>query len=932
PLFVAKARERFAATPFMRFQAFDLERDPREQGLEPAAFDIVIASNVVHATADLRRTLARIRGLLAPGGVLAMLEVTAPQRWFDLTVGLTEGWWAFSDTELRPDYATLPRERWFSLLAECGFDSLAALPEGDPRGALALQSMLLARAAPQARHWLLLADRGGVAASLAAKLRERGDTCTLASAGDDVAPDYRRLLAELRAAGRPVSGALHAWSLDGPDHGVVSATLLAQALVSEDPAPRLWIVSRGGQQADAADAVLDPLQAPVWGFAKALALEHPELRCVCCDLDPAAPAHEIDALLNELHEPGTETQVAWRGGERRVARLGHVRRAPKAAAPRPPAYRLVPATAGSFERFELQALERRAPGPGEVEIAVEATGLNFKDLLNVLGMYPGDPGPLGGECAGRVSAVGAGVTHLRVGDAVLAAAGGSFASHVIARAAFVQPRPSGMSAEEGASFAIPFLTAQFCLGHLAGLQAGESVLIHAAAGGVGMAAVRLAQRAGAEVFATAGSASKRELLREMGVAQVFDSRSPAFADAVLQATAGRGVDVVLNSLSGELIDASFRAIARGGRFVEIGKRGIKTPQWVESLDRQLRYFVVDWGETGERDPALIGDMLARLVDELRAGRLQPLPRHVFGLDEAERAFRFMAQARQHGKIVVRHGAPAPLAIRRDGSYLVTGGLSGLGPVVARWLAERGAGRLVLIGRRGVTPEVAPLLDVLRAMGTTVVAEAIDVSDAAALAALLARIRHDGPPLRGVVHSAGVLADAGLLQQDAERFARVFAPKVQGGQLLDTLTRSDPLDFFVLFSSIAAVLGSRGQANHSAANAFLDLLARERRSRGVPGLSINWGAWTDVGAAVDRGVTERIAAQGIGAVTPSQGLLALERLLAQEHAQVAVLPIDWKRYIDQAWQGATPAFLAEIANVAKTAAAATTTAARPAQLR
>lgn len=966
PLFVARARERFGAHPFMRFQVFDLEREPQAQGLEPASFDFVIASNVIHATADLRRTLGRVRQLLVPGGALAMLEVTAAQRWFDLTVGLTEGWWAFTDNDLRPEYATMPRERWCALLAACGFDSVTALPEGDGlAGARALQSMLLARAAPSAsavapRDWLLLTDDGGVVDSLAARLRARGDRCTLVRAGDAYAArddevairpgeagDYRRLLSDLRASGRRLHGALCGWPLDAaawdrmtPEAlsraqaaGTVSAMLLAQAAVAETPAPRLWFVSRGGQQCDVHDSPLAPAQAPIWGLGKAIALEHPELRCVCCDLDPAMPASEVDALSAELEEPGTESQVAWRNGERRVARLARLRSdSIVPVAHRPPAYRLAPSTTGSLDGFDLQPLDRRAPGHGEVEIAVEATGLNFKDVLNVLGMYPGNPGPLGGECAGRVVAVGPGVTRVRVGDDVMAVASGSFASHVIARSEFVQLRPAGMSAEEGASFPIPFVTAEFCLGHLARIQAGERVLIHAAAGGVGMAAVRLAQRAGADVFATAGSPAKRELLRAMGVRHVFDSRSAAFATGILSATNGDGVDVVLNSLSGELIEASFGVLSRGGRFVEIGKRGIKTPEWVESLDRALRYFVVDWGDAGEQDPALIGGMLERLVDDLGQGRLQTLPRHVFAIDETDRAFRFMAQARHHGKIVVRHRAHQPAAVRRDGTYLVTGGLSGLGPVVARWLAERGAGRLVLIGRRGATPDVAPALDLLRALGTTVVAESVDVSDGAALAALLARIRSEGPPLRGVVHSAGALDDASLLQQDPGRFARVFAAKVHGGYLLDTLTRGDSLDFFVLFSSIASVLGSRGQSNHSAANAFLDLLARERHSRGLPGLSINWGAWTDVGAAVQRGVTERIGALGLGALTPSQGLLAMERLLAQDRAQAAVLIVDWKQYLAQAGQGGPPAFLSAMASQSEPASAPARFAAPQSDLR
>jgi NADPH:quinone reductase-like Zn-dependent oxidoreductase/acyl carrier protein len=534
---------------------------------------------------------------------------------------------------------------------------------------------------------------------------------------------------------------------------------------------------------------------------------------------------------------------------------------------------------------------------------VEATGLNFKDVLNVLGMYPGEAGPLGGECAGRITAVGPGVTALSPGDAVLAVAAGCFASHVTAKSELVHRLPPGISVEEGSSFPIAFLTAEYCLSYLAGVRSGDRVLIHAAAGGVGMAAVRLAQRAGAEVFATAGSPRKRELLHSIGVKHVFDSRSTDFAGKLLDLTGGRGVDVVLNSLSGDQIEASFRVLARSGRFVEIGKRGIKSHEWVTALNRDLRYFVVDWGETAAKEPALIGEMLARLVDELGRGTLAPLPHHVFCLDDIDRAFRFMAQARHVGKIVVRHGQRTTPSLRRDGTYLITGGLSGLGLLVAKSLAAQGAGRLVLVSRRGASPEADEVLNSIRDSGsTTVVAEALDVSDEAALNELLTRIRKDGPPLRGVVHGAGVLDDAGLIQQDSTRFARVFAPKVQGGWLLDRLTRVDALDWFVMFSSAAALLGSAGQANHAAANAFLDVLARERKLQGLPGLSINWGAWTDVGAAADRGLTDRLAARGFGALKPSDGLLALDFLLNEDYAQVAVVPVDWRRYLDNSNRG------------------------------
>jgi NAD(P)-dependent dehydrogenase (short-subunit alcohol dehydrogenase family)/acyl carrier protein len=271
----------------------------------------------------------------------------------------------------------------------------------------------------------------------------------------------------------------------------------------------------------------------------------------------------------------------------------------------------------------------------------------------------------------------------------------------------------------------------------------------------------------------------------------------------------------------------------------------------------------------------------------------------------------MAHARHVGKVVVRQGSATAPKISRQGTYLVTGGLSGVGLLVARWLAESGAGRLILVGRRGMTSEATPTIEALRAGGTTVIAEAVDVSDETALDDLLSRIRIDGPPLRGILHGAGVLDNAALLQQDEDRFTRVFAPKVHGAWLLDRLTRGDPLDLFVTFSSVAAVFGAAGQANHAAANAVLDSLAHERRERGLHGLSINWGAWAGVGAAASNEVSGRLAAQGLGAMTPARGIQALETLLRGVRAQVAVFPVEWPRFMDGAAQRGLSTFLAEI---------------------
>jgi len=952
-LFVARARERFGGQPFMKFATLDLEAAPEAQGFAPASYDLVLASNVIHATRDLRRTLASVQRLLAPGGVLAMLEVTAPQRWFDLTVGLTPGWWCFEDDDLRPNYATLASERWIRLLTDSGFERAVAVPGTARRSpTLDLNTMLLARlpAAPAragARQWVVFADEAPLGAALAESLRATGERCLVVREAtayrrdedhvelDPAQPEHLRQLLEIAAAGAAVEtcfvhacGTGHRHTSDETAADLAAAATarsvgvmqLARAIATRGLPARVWILTRGAQHVSASDVTVDPAQATVHGLVRALALEHPELHGTCLDLDPGAGAEELTGLLAELQRGEAESHLAFRAGLRYAARLVHAR--PVAAtdeASSAPPWRLEPAARGSLDQFVRAPLQRRAPGPGEVEIEIHAVGLNFKDVLNVLGMYPGDPGPLGGECAGVVVATGPGVDRLRAGDAVMALGGGCFASHVTTRAEFVHKRTPGQSAVEGASIPIAFLTAHFCLEHLAKLRSGERVLIHAAAGGVGLAAVRLAQRAGAQVFATAGAPWKRALLRSMGVEQVFDSRSTEFADRVLAATGGAGVDVVLNSLSGPQIEASFRAIARGGRFVEIGKRDIKSHEWVSALGRGLRYDIVDWGQTAAQDPALIGRMFTELAAHLGSGTLVPLPRHVFDVASMERAFRFMAQARHAGKIVVALRPASEVAVQSNGTYLVTGGLSGLGPVVARWLAQRGAGRLVLVSRRGVTAEVEPLLRELRGGGTQVLAEAVDIGDAEAVAQLMRRLHADGPPLRGIVHSAGVLEDAALVQQDAARYARVFAPKVLGTALLDAHTRADPLDWVVYFSSIAAILGSAGQSNHSAANAYLDAMARDAQLRGSPVTSVNWGPWAEVGAAVDRGVASRVGAQGVGVISPDQGLAALEQVLLERRAQAVVLPVDWARFRAQFAGRPLPPFLSRVAEGGRPAA-------------
>jgi NADPH:quinone reductase-like Zn-dependent oxidoreductase/acyl carrier protein len=571
------------------------------------------------------------------------------------------------------------------------------------------------------------------------------------------------------------------------------------------------------------------------------------------------------------------------------------------------------ATRGILDELRLQPTERRAPGPEEVEIRVSASGLNFRDVLNAMGLYEGPPAPLGSECAGTVVAVGEDVRGLEVGQPVVGMSNGTFRTFVTARAELVLPLPTGMSFAEAVTVPITFLTAEYALSRLGGMRPGERVLIHAAAGGVGLAAVQLAQRAGAEVFATAGNEEKRDYLRSIGVRHVMDSRSLSFADEVMRLTGGEGVELVLNSLTGDAIPASLGVLRRRGRFLEIGRAGIWSREQMAVAREDVMYFPIYLGEVR---PELLREMLQGVLQQLAAGQLKPLRRREFPLDAAAEAFRYMAQAKHIGKVVITQAQEAEPTIVPHGqaTYLITGGLGGLGLRVAEWLVEKGARHLVLVGRRGVTDGARRTIEALVASGAEVKVARADVTREEDLARVMGEIAEGMPPLRGVVHAAGVLDDGVLSQQTPRRLQAVLGPKLMGGWNLHRVTAGSPLEFFVMFSSASSVMGSPGQGGYGAGNAFLDALAHHRRREGAPALSIDWGPWGEAGMAATLGERDRRrwADMGVDFIPPSQGLAILKELLQRGAAQVMVLPVEWPRFLSQSAAGSVSSFFAALA--------------------
>jgi acyl transferase domain-containing protein/acyl carrier protein len=793
-----------------------------------------------------------------------------------------------------------------------------------------------------AQDWLIFADAAGHGAALAAHLAGSGAQCVVVHSGAayrrlqldrfELNPaqhvEFEQLFAELSATHTAGwRGIVYLWGLDqvavasADQTSCVSALHLVQTLAAREwaEAPRLWLVTSGAQ-AIAGDQSLNVAQSPLWGLGGVIAHEHPDLHCTRIDLSAMPTPAEIEALRQEIISGNAVDQVALRNTARYVARLTHAALGPRAiaATSAPPdaaasaEFQVSIAQPGILDRMELRAAVRTAPQAGHVEIEVHTTGLNFMNVLSVLGICPGYPnglGPLGIECAGRIAAVGEGVVDFQVGDRVTAVAFNSLGTHVHTDARLVQPMPAELTFEQAASLPIAFGTAYYALHHLARLQRGERVLIHAAAGGVGLAAIQVARWLGAEVYATAGNPEKRAYLQTLGVQHIMDSRSLSFAAEVLALTDGQGVDVVLNSLAGEAVARSLEALAPYGRFVEIGKRDIyqNTQLGLWPFQKNLSYFAVDLDRMARERPAHFGAVLREVRQLVAEGIFTPLPLRVFPVSQAADAFRLMAQAKHIGKIVIDVkqvagaavlGAQPDRLVRPDGTYLITGGLGGLGLEVATWLTRSGARHLVLLGRRdrsSLPPHTIAVVSGLERQGAQVLIATADVAREDQLTALLQQIDQTLPPLRGIIHAAGVLDDGILLQQSAARFQKVMAPKIDGAWQLHRLTRDRELDFFVLFSSVASLLGTAGQGNYAAGNAFLDGLAQLRRTQGLPALSINWGPWSEVGLAAQRDLVGLQSLRGIDLLDVDLGIKAFEHVLASDAAQLAVMPFDAREW-------------------------------------
>ncbi|MES0808599.1 SDR family NAD(P)-dependent oxidoreductase [Roseibium sp. SCPC15] len=931
--------------------------EPTEAGfVEGQNFDLVLFDTTLsEIDAD---TLKRFAGSVVPGGVILAAEAL-PNPLTDLILGVGANWWDESATAEFP--VTRQQTDWTKTLETAGFRDVATVPmkstlvEADLISARSAEDQTASmpddetspeQAEQEVKSYLLLSDHEGpgqrLAEGLKSCLERSGHKATLLVPGDvteqlgdetwsanldadkqDDVPDavLSKLVADHNGRIVHLQGAYSSSedSLSSVDARAYSLMALLRALGLETG--EITVVAPGGAQDIAGGKPPSPDQAGIWAFGRVVMNEYPDANLKLIDVSPdLEPGIAAARLSDEILVLNGEREVVLNSETRSGLRLvkGGVLSGSALPEGSSPALKLDILRQGSLDQLSWQAVARKPLEGKDVEISVEASGLNFRDVMWALGLLPeealedGFAGPtLGMECCGRVVACGPDVTRFAPGDKVITFAPACFASHVTVNENGCAPMPSTVSAEEAATIPVTFLTAYYALVHLAGLSEGETVLIHGGAGGVGLAALQIAKWRGARIIATAGSQDKRNTLKLLGADLVLDSRSLEFVDAVMEETRGEGVDVVLNSLFGEAMERSIEVLKPFGRFLELGKRDYygNTRIGLRPFRQNLTYFGIDADQLLTRQPKLAVDLFVKLVELFEEGTLRPLPHRVFEAGDVVDAFRLMQQAGHIGKIVIRspevpEEMPAEQTISFDpeAAYVVAGGFGGFGAALLNRLADHGARNIAVFSRRGDSSEEAQaVVQQLSGRGVAIKGHACDITDETAVKQALLAVRSDGKPIKGVFHTAMVLNDVLLANMDHEGLTRVLAPKVRGAELLDRHTSEDPLEHFVLYSSATTLVGNPGQANYVAANGYLEGLARKRRSEGRPGLAVAWGAISDAGyLARNEDVNELLSRKlGRHALTAEEALDGLMSLMAQSHyapqdqAALGYARIDWQ---------------------------------------
>ncbi len=944
---------------------FDPESSGLEQKYKEGEFDIVLLTDGIHGCDVLRDVFTQVSYILASSGLLILLE-RRPDRMTDLNMGLVNSdWWHRSSEAGFPISSRLHPEEWVYLLEDSGFVDTVNLTD-EVKTELHHFVVISKRPIRGGNHiaqikehtstCLLITNDDEESAEIAnylkAEMFKDGVNSKIIISGDDVSVNNETVSLDLLVNEDQVELKNIIEGLDGPAFKLIYVAVkeekisrtssqnigegvsrtnirlcnFVNTLTSSNinKLPPVWIVTSGAVTSSIItnETVLpNPYLSGLWAMGRVIRNEYPDVDLRMIDLNTNGSTGQVSKQLwHEILSGDGEEEVIISDKKRSAIRLQKCDIASEVISrdrliDLNKIYQLEFTKAGSIDNLIWNAKQRQLPAHDEVEIEVKATGLNFRDIMYTSGLLPpemlegGLSGPtLGLECSGVITRKGEGIEHLEIGDEVIALAPACFSSHVISSKHAVTKKPSNWSFEAAATIPTTFFTVYYSLNYLARLREGERILIHGAAGGVGIAAIQYAHHCGAEIFATAGTPEKRKFLELLGVDHILDSRTLDFADDILELTEKQGVDVVLNSLAGEAMVQNFKVLRPFGRFIELGKRDFyeNSKLDLKPFRNNITYYGVDADQLLEFEQERSSELMLEVMALFEQGVFRPLPYTVFQASEVNSAFRFMQQSQHIGKVIVSQNSNSlkihaklnrqNLELSPNATYMVTGGLSGFGLSTANWLVDKGARNLVLLSRTGsVQEENTALLNEIRAKNVDIKIVACDITDAIKLQSVLHDIQESKFPLKGIVHAAMVLEDNLIKNMGYEAMHNVIAPKVQGAWNLHRLTRDHDLDLFVLYSSVTTCLGNPGQVNYVAANGFLESLAKFRIKSGYPATVVSWDAITDTGyLARNTQLADRITRRlGLAGITSEQAFNALERLILSDQVETIVFNANWQ---------------------------------------
>ncbi|KAL8726146.1 MAG: hypothetical protein Q9166_006903 [cf. Caloplaca sp. 2 TL-2023] len=910
PGFFQDAKQRFTRHhDRLIFKTLDIEKDSIEQGFDEGSYDLIIASCVLHATTNIDTTLSNTRKLLKPGGKLLLFEpCNLNCSRIPFVFGLLPGWWLGTESHRRWG-PLLSDEMWHEALRKNNFTG-ADICLRDCAQKRHMYSVVISTAlntepigSPRPKVLILMTSISTLQYDLAKELQNQLQSamtesdCELASMSE-LLPEklegtFCICLPEVECpflSGMQTEDFVNMKNMVKTSRGV------------------LWLTGDGD------DASSQPETGLATGFGRCMCSENPNSHFITLAIDRTIPTTKIAEYIVKVTEATfanppehRELEYVVKQGVLCINRVVEDNKLNdmvySAVVPQEPelkrlneeserALSLTISSPGLLNtlRFVDDPVEE-ALGAEEVEIKVKAAGVNFKDVMVALGQLPDKS--LGQECAGIVTRLGNGLssTQLAVGDRVCSVTHGAFKTFSRSHISSVHRIPEGMTFMTAATLPVVFCTAYYSLHHLARLKKGDSILIHAAAGGVGQAAIQLAQLANTEIFATVGTDQKKRLLMDLyniPEDHIFSSRNLSFADGIKRLTKDRGVDVVMNSLAGQSLRESFECVAPLGRFIEIGKsdmyngEGLPMAQFLKSVT----FASVDLRVIAEKSQPLMAELMQTVMSLAKSSIKPPEPLNVFRASEVENAFRFLQSGKNAGKTVIEFHdddlVPTMATTKprwyfdENATYVITGGLGGLGRSIARWMTSRRAKYLLLLSRTGAKDEAAvSLLEELKEKGVNVAAPACDISDERTLVSILKQYAETFPPIKGCIQGAMVLRDGLFENMTLENFNAALRPKVQGSWNLHTHL-PHAMDFFILLSSTGGVFGNRGQSNYAAGNTYQDALARYRVSRGEKCISLNLGLMLEVGFAAERqSVTDSLRAAGYEGIHRAEFLALLD---------------------------------------------------------